>query len=753
MLKPIQQLVQMVLDRRAAKQTEQGAKDSLGKIDKGMNRLVESAKRIGAYLIAAFSVRAIGKFINDVEESRRTLIRLTGASGQLLRTLKRDTTAVFRSVPESMGEVATAVGNLNTLLHVTDEPLRVITKSALDFARANDVNVANATLTVGQLLNRYGLSADAAVPLMDRLTVAGQATGASVTELAERLLETGPTLAQLGFSLNQQIALFSEFERRGIKTTEAAAGMNRVFTNLAREGFTDGTAAFEEFVRRIKAAPSDLAAGSIAAEAFGSRAGAKMAIDIRAGVFAIDDLTEALRNADGALADTEERSRTTTDSLKTAANDLKGRLAPAVSVVAGTVRLLIRAIDGMVKGWEDSVETGIRTFYEVEQAALKAWIAIKGTFGFDTSKAEAKLRNVTQLLDDLKAEADKAGESVAKTTAPSEKVKAQFDVRQEAQGPPTKQGDAEAAAKALADEAARIRESVKTPQEVYDEEIRRLAAHLQAKRITEETYNRATVAAAQKLQDDLKKVAGDTEDPVADATTKMNQALAQNATFAELLGSSYDQAGQRVSILTTAMQDLVAAGLDPQDARLQDLAKSLRTVQREADLSAQAQEQMAGVAQTASEILNAAFGAGIGQLAAGKAKQAALLAAEQAVMGLIATLNPLTAAQAAGHYAAAAQLTGIAAGWAALAGATGGFSAPTAGGASGAPPGAPGDIGGPLSAASNPIGSELNVFFEGPGFDAVNPRVQRVVAGATQLHEERAGPNTRVRIHRTRNNP
>jgi TP901 family phage tail tape measure protein len=748
---PIRRLVQLVLDQNAAKQTQDGAKKTLSPIEKDMQKLGEQAKKFGAYLLAAFSVRAIGQFISGVQEARRTLIRLTGASGELLTTLSRDVRAVYAQVPEAITDVATAVGNLNTLLGVTDEPLRAITKSALDFARANQVDVSAATLTVGQLLNRYGLSADAAIPIMDRLTLAGQATGASVVELAQRLLETGPVLAQLGFSINEQIGLFAEFERRGIKTTEAAAGLNRVFVNLAREGFKDGPAAFAEFMRRIKEAPTDLAAGSIAAEAFGERAGAKMAVDIRAGAFEIDGLVASLRNADGVLADTEERSRTSLDELKTLTNALKSRLAPAVDAVTAVVSALVWAIDAMVKGWEDSVVKSTRGWYEIQEAALEAWIAVKGLLGFDTSKAEANLAAVKQAIIDINEELER---KPVETPAPVAAIAALDKSNKGGGGGGVMESDAaKEARKKAEEEAAKITESLRTPQEVYDDEVRRLIGHLEAKRITQETYQRGIIEAAKTLQDELKRIAeeGKVDDPVADAMKKLEEGLRTNATMAAALGSDYNAAAVGVSLLSTAMQELAAAGVGPLDERMVGLTERLQEMQEEAKRVAKEQLIMATVSQSAGEIVNAAMSAGIGQLAAGKARQNAVMAAEQAALGLVASLNPLTAAKAAGHFAAAGQFVGIAAAWGALAGATGGFSGP-GGGVGGMPVGGISDRGGQLTARSEPVGPELNVFFEGPGFDALNPRVQRVVTGAIQEHTERAGSNTRVRIHRSRGN-
>jgi hypothetical protein len=80
------------------------------------------------------------------------------------------------------------------------------------------------------------------------------------------------------------------------------------------------------------------------------------------------------------------------------------------------------------------------------------------------------------------------------------------------------------------------------------------------------------------------------------------------------------------------------------------------------------------------------------------------------------------------------------------------------GGAAVAMGGAGGGGGGALRAGSvpsmtqaggaQPAGPEVHIYFDGPGFDAVNPHVQRVIAGAVQNYGERYGPNANVTTHR-----
>lgn len=187
----------------------------------------------------------------------------------------------------------------------------------------------------------------------------------------------------------------------------------------------------------------------------------------------------------------------------------------------------------------------------------------------------------------------------------------------------------------------------------------------------------------------------------------------------------------------------------PLDDALAGLEERNRLVQSGLMLTASNAKETGEVASTAGQVIGAALGSGIGALAEGKAKQNAIMAAEQLALGLVASLNPLTAPKAAGHFTAAGKFAGIATAWAGLAGATGGAGGVGGGSAGGV--GAAGgtrDVGGRTSESVGAPGPELSVYFTGEGFDAINPKVQRVVQTALREAEANAGSNARVRTFR-----
>jgi hypothetical protein len=128
---------------------------------------------------------------------------------------------------------------------------------------------------------------------------------------------------------------------------------------------------------------------------------------------------------------------------------------------------------------------------------------------------------------------------------------------------------------------------------------------------------------------------------------------------------------------------------------------------------------------------------GLARYAKAKVLQNLAYAAEAIGRGIFG--DPRGFASAAQHGKAALQ-------WGALAGFSsgGGGGASATGGAS---------IGGPSSGPAQraePVGPEINIHFIGPGFDATNPEVQRVVYGAEQYAKERFGADAKVRVHRSR---
>ena len=243
-------------------------------------------------------------------------------------------------------------------------------------------------------------------------------------------------------------------------------------------------------------------------------------------------------------------------------------------------------------------------------------------------------------------------------------------------------------------EGLQIALRLRTAQEEYNDTVARLRELLEVGAISQQTFARGML----------------------EAGAQINNARAEAAAFGRDLDGAADGA----------------------DA----LADALGGVGEAAQMSYAEVIALNAAADLGGGLVAALFGSDLGKLAAQKAEQNAIMAAEQLAMAAAVAFIPGFQGEAAGHVQAAAMFGAVAAAWGALAGATGGFS----GGGGGS--GSPRDTGGAASERTAPPGDEVHIYFLGPGFSAVNPEVQKVVYGAAQEAAANFGPNTKVKYHR-----
>lgn len=263
-----------------------------------------------------------------------------------------------------------------------------------------------------------------------------------------------------------------------------------------------------------------------------------------------------------------------------------------------------------------------------------------------------------------------------------------------------------AAAKAATDAVARREELLATMAREADVLARRTAATLQGE------------AAVDALNRQLY-----IEDQLLRSGAAAGSAFAAEVTA--LAGAQYDAA--------QGFEAATAAAAEFQDST----TNALRDISEE-------MERTAGMAGTIAEAIASGGIAGLAQLAKAKVIENIAWAVENFAKALGA-LNPAASAKflaaGKGHLLAAAKWGVAAAGASALSGGGGGGRA--AGGTS-APDSRAAD-------RAQPAGPELHIYFEGEGFDAVNPYVQDVVRGAIENATERTGPNAKPRVYTYRN--
>jgi TP901 family phage tail tape measure protein len=748
-----QRILELVLDRRTARQTQRQVQSALNKgtdpkaarknltaVERGMRAVRAAALALGAVMLTAFSVRALKQFGSEVEQSRRTLIRMTGASGEALQSLQGDVRAVFAQVPESLGQVSTAVGTLNTLLGINGEMLQRTARAALDFARANEVDVASAAELVGQLVNRFNLEAAHAEGLMDRLTVAGQRTGASVTDLANNLLQAGPALSTLGFSLNEQIALVGELSRRGIDASQVTRRLSMTLSRFAQAGARDGREAWEMLIQSIQEAETELDAVGIATEAFGTR-GAALAIDIRQGVLEIEGLTEALRGADGALADTEKAARTLGDELRTAGNRIRAQFMPAVEWVTRT------AIPGIITAFEH----GVRAIQFIADAVFLSFSRVQEGFhlvrrtmlqalGRDTSEVERSLRAVRTQIAVIEEGLFEWGVGTEKNRRETENLAGAFDeVRDAAAAASTAalQGTEEAIRREK-ERLTLIRQAVDLGIAESAEKVELLSRY---RAITKE-IEAGNVALARRVE--LVREQRAIEESLGLDAPTLTPPTIPDQQIAVGIGPVESMFGERARMEVDEFAWNLANTLeDPSIQRAAiNAGHGISNAFRDAfSAVVQEGEGMAGMFEALFRGTGSAIAGMLAEVASSKVAENIAYAIESVATGL--RLSAIGHPGASAAFAAAKEHGAAAAAWALLAGVSGGAQGAIGGGVSGGVPSGAVDPAGRQLRADR-AGAEIHIHVDPIRSDS--PSHQRALGKAVDQWQQRTGGS--IQIHR-----
>jgi hypothetical protein len=239
---------------------------------------------------------------------------------------------------------------------------------------------------------------------------------------------------------------------------------------------------------------------------------------------------------------------------------------------------------------------------------------------------------------------------------------------------------------------------------------------------------------------------------LTDVFKELDDAVRSNAFMAALDGSDgLDQLKAKQEALAKAIQTLTVRALKEEAAALEKLKREYKEVSAAIEKQTLLMQVQADAADVLAEALGFAITGGLHEAAVAKAKQNAIESAEWLVRAAAFAImgNP----KAGAALATAGEFAAVAAMWGAFAAATGGFGS-SGGGAGGGGGGtsAGSSLSDSRTSSSDAAGkaeqpqTEVTINLIGPGFNAMNPKVQEVVWGAQQQAEQRFGPSTRVTV-------
>jgi len=304
------------------------------------NSFSQSVGKTGAKLTktltpAAAAVGAVSaKIASSWNSGTDAIVAATGASGDALDSMTESMKTVGGQVPQNLGEVGEAIGEVNTRLGLSGAPLEDMTKKMLDLARISGGDVTSTIAATTRVFGDWGVATEDQSGVLDKLYATTQSSGIGLEKLSGLVVQFGAPLRQMGFSMEESIALFGKWEKEGVNTETAMGGMRQALGKLAKSG-EDPKKAFADVSEAIKGAGSIAEANQLSMELFGSRAGPDMAAAIREGRFEIDDLVQGFGSSEGALDDAAARTLHLSDRFKMMANTVTGAVGPYAEMGMG----------------------------------------------------------------------------------------------------------------------------------------------------------------------------------------------------------------------------------------------------------------------------------------------------------------------------------------------------------------------------------------------------------------------------------
>jgi len=182
---------------------------------------------------------------------------------------------------------------------------------------------------------------------LDYLWKVSQSTGIGVGELANKIVQFGAPLRQMGFSLEESAALFGKWEKEGVNAELVAGSLRIALVRMAQDG-QEPTEMFPKLIEQIKNAGSAGEANALAMEYFGARAGPDMAAAIREGRFELGDLMKAL----DASGETINKAAQDTLSFGESLTLMKNKATVALEPLGTS---LIKVFDSMLPTLEKAI--------------------------------------------------------------------------------------------------------------------------------------------------------------------------------------------------------------------------------------------------------------------------------------------------------------------------------------------------------------------------------------------------------------
>lgn len=215
------------LDMAAAKW--QGYADKLQAAGEALTKYVSAP--------AAAAIAASTKLASDYEDSFAKVKTIMDKQAEAPEALSAQILQLSTDTGKAATELAEATYQALSAGVATDKAAE-FTGRAVNLAKAGFTDTATAVDTLTTIINAYGMSADEAEAISDKLVQTQNKGRTTVNELAASMGNVIPTAAAYGVNLDNLSTAYVQMTKQGINTANATTAINGMLTELADQGST-----------------------------------------------------------------------------------------------------------------------------------------------------------------------------------------------------------------------------------------------------------------------------------------------------------------------------------------------------------------------------------------------------------------------------------------------------------------------------------------------------------------------------------
>jgi len=271
-----------------------------------------------ASIVMLTPVALATKRFADFDDKMREVKAVSQSSAEEFERLTQKAKELGRTTSFTAVQVAALMAELGRAGFTADQ-VDAMTASVLNLARATSTDATMASGIMAAAIREFGLQAGDATRVADALTVAANKSFNTVESLGDSLSYAGPVAADFNMSIEDTLAILGALGNVGIQGSAAGTALRRLLTvtgadaekleGIFKVSFRDAAGNARPLVQvldEVNKATAELGTGERAAkfnEAFGLL-GITSASAISKNVVNVQELSDALRDAEGAAAST-----------------------------------------------------------------------------------------------------------------------------------------------------------------------------------------------------------------------------------------------------------------------------------------------------------------------------------------------------------------------------------------------------------------------------------------------------------------